>query len=99
VGETYSSAVWVVTPGREDDFVAAWKEFVGWSATMPGSGTFRLVQDRAQSNRFLSFAPWEDIEAQHAWTQQPEFSDLLARTRAHCDEFHPSEYNAAAEVS
>jgi heme-degrading monooxygenase HmoA len=91
--------MWVVKSGEEDDFVAAWKEFVGWSAGMSGSGTFRLVRDREQPNRFLSFAPWESLEAQQAWTQQPEFGERLGRVRAHCDEFRPTTYDFVTEVS
>jgi hypothetical protein len=34
---TYTSGVWVVKPGEEDDFVKAWEEFVAWAADMPGS--------------------------------------------------------------
>jgi len=97
--ETYSSAVWTVKPGEEDAFIEAWKEFVGWAATMPGSGTFRLVRDLGQSNRFLSFAPWESSESARAWQEHPEFAERLGRARAHCDDFKPSGYELAAEVS
>lgn len=99
MGRIYSSAVWTVKPGQEDDFVEAWKEFVGWSAGMPGAGVFNLIRDREQPGRFLSFAPWESWEALQSWTEQPEFAERLGRPRAHCDEFDPSTYELAAEVS
>jgi len=99
VAETYSSGAWKVKAGEEDAFVEAWKEFVGWSAGMPGSGTFRLVRDLGQPGRYLSFAPWESSEAAQAWQQQPEFAERLGRVRAHCDEFQPSSYESVAEVS
>ena len=99
MAETYSSAVWTVKPGEENDFVQAWREFVGWAATMPGSATFRLVRDLEHSNRFLSFAPWTNLEAARAWQQHPEFAERLGRVRDHCAEFHPSGYELVAEVS
>ena len=43
--ETYTSGTWIVKPGEEDDFVAAWREFVTWAAELDGHGTFRLVRD------------------------------------------------------
>lgn len=99
MAETYTSGVWVVKPGEEDDFVRSWEEFVGWASQLPGSGTFRLVRDLDQSGRFLSFAPWESAEAQTAWRQHPEFPERLGRVRAHCDEFHPSTYELVTVVS
>lgn len=97
--ETYSSAVWTVKPGEEDAFVDAWKEFVGWAATMPGSGTFRLVRDLAQPGRFLSFAPWESADAAREWQQHAEFPERLSRPRGHCQDFQSAGYELAAEVS
>jgi heme-degrading monooxygenase HmoA len=67
VTETYTSGVLKVEPGREDDLVAAWTEFVEWASEQPGSGTFRLVRDVEHSSRFMSFAPWESFGAQRAW--------------------------------
>jgi heme-degrading monooxygenase HmoA len=98
VSETYSSGVWQVKAGEEDAFVEAWREFVGWSAGMDGSGTFRLVRDLGEPGRYLSFAPWESLDAARAWQQQPEFAELLGRVRAHCDDFKPSSYETVAVV-
>jgi heme-degrading monooxygenase HmoA len=99
MAETYTSGVWVVKPGQEDDFVRAWEEFVGWASGFPGSGTFRLVRDVDHPNRFLSFAPWESGEAQTAWRQQPDFPERLGQVRAHCDEFHSSTYELVTVLS
>jgi heme-degrading monooxygenase HmoA len=99
VSENYSSGVWMVKAGEGDAFVDAWKEFVGWSAGMAGSGTFHLVRDLGQPGRYLSFAPWENQEAARAWQQHPEFAERLGRVRSHCEEFQPSSYENVAEVS
>jgi heme-degrading monooxygenase HmoA len=73
--ETYSSGLWTVKSGEEDAFVEAWKEFVTWAAEMPGSGTFRLIRDLDQPNRFLSFGSWQSQESQNAWIEQSEFAE------------------------
>jgi heme-degrading monooxygenase HmoA len=97
--ETYSSGAWTVKSGEEDAFAEAWKEFVTWAAGLPGSGTFRLLRDVDQPNRFMSFGSWENHDAQNAWTQHPEFAERLGRVRAHCDDFKPSSYELSAEIS
>ena len=97
--ETYSSGVWAVKSGEEDAFLADWKEFVSWAAELPGSGEFRLLRDIDLPNRYASFGSWEDHDAQNAWTQHAEFAERLGRVRAHCDDFTPSSYELAAQVS
>jgi len=99
VSDTYTSGVWTVKPGEEDDFVEAWKEFVASGAEMPGSGTFRLLRDLERPGRFMSFAPWESFDAQEAWRQRPEFAERIGRARAHCEDFQTATYELVAEVS
>jgi heme-degrading monooxygenase HmoA len=96
--ETYTSGVWTVKAGQEDDFVEAWRAFVTWASEMPGSGTFRLVRDVERPERFMSFAPWESFEAQHDWKQQPDFSERIAAVRAHCEDFHPFTHELVTTV-
>jgi hypothetical protein len=45
VAETYTSGVWIVKEGEEEDFVREWTEFVRWASGFAGSGAFRLVRD------------------------------------------------------
>ena len=96
--ETYSSGLWVVKPGEDDEFVEAWKGFVGWAREMDGSQTFRLVRDLDHPDHFMSFAPWDDFETQHAWKQHPEFPERIGRVRRHCEDFQPSTYELVTEV-
>src|SRR5437762_3003202 len=53
MAETYTSGTWQVKEGEEDEFVAAWRDFVAWGSTFPGSGTFRLVRDADDSATFM----------------------------------------------
>jgi heme-degrading monooxygenase HmoA len=97
--ETYTSGTWIVKPGEEDSFVEEWTQFVNWASSFPGSGTFRLVRDLEQPNRYLSFAPWESFDAQQAWKEQPEFRDRIMRVRSHCEEFQPSTHELVTRVA
>lgn len=97
--ETYSSGTWIVRPGEEDDFVTTWKEFIAWASGFPGSGTFRLVRDLEQTNRFVSFGAWESLELQRAWRQDPEFSERLQRVRQHCEDFQTSALELVTEFN
>jgi heme-degrading monooxygenase HmoA len=99
MAETFTSGSWTVKPGAESDFVEAWKQFVGWAAELPGSGVFRLVQDRDRPDRYTSFGEWESREAQDAWTQHPEFPERLGRVRTHCSEFESTMFELVATVS
>jgi heme-degrading monooxygenase HmoA len=96
--ETYTSGTWTVKAGEEDAFVSAWEEFVRWAGEMPGSGTFRLVRDLEDPRRYMSFAPWESFDAQHAWKQTPEFRERLGRVREHVESFEPSTFELVTQV-
>ena len=96
--ETYTNGIWLVKEGEEDEFVAAWRDFVSWASTWPGSGTFRLVRDLDDSARFMSFAPWESFDAQAAWKAHPEFRERIGRVRQHTTEFTPSVFELVTQV-
>ena len=57
----WTHGVWTVTPGREEEFVAAWRELLPLGIGL-GSGEPRLLRDRDQENVFRSFGPWPDLE-------------------------------------
>jgi len=98
MSEVYTSGTWMVKAGEEDAFVAAWTAFVTWASELPGSGTFRLVRDTGDPSHYMSFAPWESIEAQQAWRDLPEFPERIGRVRAHCDEAHSSTFEVVTIV-
>jgi heme-degrading monooxygenase HmoA len=97
MAETYTSGVWTVKPGHEDDFMRAW--FVRWASESAGAGTFRLVRDLDSPSKFMSFAPWDSFDAQNAWKNLPDFRERIGRVRAHCDDFTPSTYELVTQVN
>lgn len=98
MSECYSSGEWRPKAGEEEEFVAAWTEFVRWASESPGSGTFRLVRDLEDPGRYMSYAPWESMEAMKAWKGSPEFSEKMASVQAHVEEFTPTELELVAAV-
>ena len=96
--ETYTNGIWMVKTGEEDDFVAAWREFVSWASAWPGSGTFRLVRDVDEPARYMSFAPWESFDAQSTWKSSDEFRERIMRVRKHTDDFTPSVFELVTQV-
>jgi heme-degrading monooxygenase HmoA len=95
---TYSSGAWTAKEGEGEAFVEAWTEFARWLSTMPGAGTARLTRDLSEPRRYLSFAPWDTVEAMHAWKSNPEFGHRIGVVREHVAEFTPSELELIAEV-
>jgi heme-degrading monooxygenase HmoA len=45
MSEVYSSGIWKVKDGEDQEFVDAWTDFAKWLSTMPGAGTARLTKD------------------------------------------------------
>ena len=84
--------------GEEDAFVEAWREFASWGRTWPGCGTLRLVRDRHEPSRYMSFGPWESFEAQQAWKDDPAFQERIGRVRQHTDESTPSVFELVTTV-
>jgi heme-degrading monooxygenase HmoA len=95
---TYTSAIWTVKEGHEDDFVAAWEDFVRFGAEHAGSGMFHMTRDVENPRRYFSYAPWESSEAITGWTTDPQFPEKIGRVRAHCDDFERHEYELVTKV-
>jgi heme-degrading monooxygenase HmoA len=98
MAETYTNGIWFVKDGEEDEFVAAWRDFVSWASTWEGSGSFHLVRDVDDPARFMSFAQWESFEAQAAWKGNPEFRERIGRVRSHTTDFTPSVFELVTTV-
>jgi heme-degrading monooxygenase HmoA len=98
MSEVYSSGKWKAKEGEGEQFVAAWTEFAEWLHTQPGAGTARLVRDRSETDIYLSFAPWESLEAMQAWKSSPEFRERMAKVQEHVAEFTPQEMDLVARV-
>ena len=98
--QPYIYAVWIVKPGREDDFVDGWRELSEWtSANAPGAGVDQLFQDEGQPSRFVSMRPWADRNAIAVWRSQLGYQERVGRLRELLETFTPADFRLRAEVS
>jgi quinol monooxygenase YgiN len=65
MADVWTHGSWTVKPGREAEFVAAWKEMLERATADPGipDSSPTLLRDRDRPNVFVSFGPWPDAEA------------------------------------
>jgi heme-degrading monooxygenase HmoA len=60
----WTHGTWTVKPGREEDFVNAWRAMVREvGAHLEVKGTPTLLRDHDRPNVFISFGPWESVDA------------------------------------
>jgi quinol monooxygenase YgiN len=74
----WTHGTWIVKPGAEDAFVAAWTELAraGSDEVSPPAPP-TLLRDRDRPNVFVSFGPWRD----DAEVERFRASDAFARAR------------------
>jgi heme-degrading monooxygenase HmoA len=97
--QSLASGDWHVRPGREDEFVAGWTEFLEWTkANAPGFLGARLIRDAEDGTHFISFAEWASPAVRQAWRGLPEFPIKFGACRALCDEMRGRDYELAAAV-
>ena len=96
----YSTGSWVPFTDQEEPFLEAWQAFAGWAAGLPGAaGDALLLRDLRDPECFVSFLPWESLEAIKGWKTHPEFKERMSRVQQHIDEFAPTETEVVARVT
>ncbi len=97
LGQPYTSGIWTVKPGKEEEFIQAWREFANWSgSSQVGAGAARLLQDLEHPNRLISFGDWDNPESIQQWRSTPEFAAFLVQARALCDDIQPGTFKVVA---
>ena len=96
----YTSAVWNVKEGHEDEFKRRWQESVdAASLELPGI-VFRLLRDVESPRRFTSNAgPWRGLEQITAMQDSSGFQASMASMAEHLDSYEISTWELVAEVS
>ena len=96
----YTSGVWSVKEGREEEFARAWQQSVdGMSLDYPGI-VFRLLHDIENESRFISVAgPWRNIEQVTAMRNSQRFSDSMSAIQEVLVGMEIATYEVVAEVS
>lgn len=99
MGALYTLGEWTAKEGREEEFVAAWQELARWTeASVDGATWAKLLRDREEPRRFISFSPWGDEDAVDAWRERPGFQSRVETIRALVSSFVPHTMDAVGEV-
>lgn len=98
VASTYTTGSWKPFPGHEEAFLSEWREFAAWARTFPGASFATLARDLRDSERYVSFMAWDDLDSVRAWKSSPEFKPRMARVQEHIDKFAPTELEVVAVV-
>ena len=96
----WASGNWTVSEGREEEFIAAWKDWLGWSSqNIDGFVSATLIREIANPRHFVSFSPWRDAGTRDAWKSSGGFAEKFAAVRALCDDFQGGDFSLAANAS
>ena len=96
--EVWTHGRWVVKPGREDEFVEAWRGLAERTAEeFPGAHGV-LLRDRDKPNRFYSFGPWESSETVERWRGSTFFREGIGNIRELLDDFTAHTLDPAAKI-
>lgn len=94
----YTLGDWTVTPGREDEFSAAWHDLATATRRDWPNATAVLLRDREVPNRFVSTGPWESLEDVAAWRGSDVFRDGIERIRPLLDDFTAHTMDLAVSI-
>ncbi|MGZ4042559.1 MAG: antibiotic biosynthesis monooxygenase family protein [Bacteroidia bacterium] len=94
--EAFTSAIWNVKPGKEEEFIKEWTEFAKWSLNIDNVSA-HLLQDTDNHSRFISVGKWSHAEAIEEWREKTEFKERLSKIADLLAE--PTKPNVMKEVS
>ena len=89
----YTHALWRVTPGNEEAFIAAWSELSTVFSALDHSPVWgTLIRSATEPNLFYSFGPWQSAGDVEAMRSDENALTALAHLRSLCDEATPGMY-------
>ncbi len=93
----YSLTTWTVQPGNEDEFARRWAAFAEWSSAEGLAASAKLLRDVDDPKRFVSFGPWETLEAIRRWRALEGFQQHVQALSEVVEDFEPRTFAQAAE--
>ena len=85
----YSLTTWIVRPENEDEFVRRWAKFAEWSSAEGLAASAKLLRDVDDPSRFISFGPWETLEAIRRWRALEGFQQHVQALSEVVEDFEP----------
>jgi heme-degrading monooxygenase HmoA len=89
MGTPFTHTTWQVKPGREEEFIQRWVEWVKWSHRQGLRSQARLLRDVENPSTFVSFAPWETVSAVRTWRGESGYHERVARLQELVERFDP----------
>jgi quinol monooxygenase YgiN len=94
----YTLGIWLVHPGRENDFVQAWRDIARKTQEDFPGGKAVLMHDRDVPNRFISTGPWESLEQIEQWRGSEMYQQSLQTIKELLEHFEPHTLDEAATI-
>ena len=97
--EIWTYGTWVVQPGNEDAFIAAWYDLAQWTSQsfLPGASA-HLLRDAENPQVFTSLGGWPDAETIDRWRESEGFREHISRIVTLVASFEPHTGYVVAEV-
>jgi quinol monooxygenase YgiN len=96
----YTSGVWIVKKGREDDFARRWQETADSVSLEYPDVTFRLLRDHENPQRFISLADgWRVAEQIEAAQSTPAYQDAMTSLWRLLESGETATLDLVAEIS
>lgn len=94
----YTLGIWLVHPGRENDFVQAWRDLARKTQEDFPNAKAVLMHDRDVRNRFISTGPWESLEQIEQWRASAMYEQMFQPLRELLEHFEARTLDEAASI-
>lgn len=95
----YTSGDWKTKPGKEREFIAAWKELAIWATEEHDpDGWGKLLRNTEDPTHFVSVAEWRDARTIEVWRSTEEFGRRMDAIRELTEDMHIHTFELAVEV-
>jgi heme-degrading monooxygenase HmoA len=99
-GAVYTSGVWNVKVGKEDEFARGWQASVDRISLEHSGVVFRLFRDVETRGRFVSLVgPWRSREQVESVRASDSFRKTISEMSDVLDSYELSAFELAVEVS